>query len=140
VTVREARPEEHEALLALRRAVFAEEQGFRAAAKPDTDDPLATHLVAVEDGVVVGTCRLVPSRDGRLRLGYLAVARAARGRGIGTAILDEAVARALVGGFSTVVLHAEPAAVGLYARAGFRTIGPRDVLGTTLVTMELRVS
>lgn len=137
--VREARPDEHAALLALRAAVFAEEQGFGPAAAPDADDAIATHLVAIELEEVVGTCRLVPSRAGRLRLGYLAVAPHARGHGVGATIVDEAVAWALAGGFHTVVLHANPDAVGLYLRAGFAEVGVREVEGVALVTMELRV-
>lgn len=140
MTVREARVDELDAVLALRRAVFSGEQGFRAADVPDEDDPRATHLVAVDGGEIVGACRLVPSREGRIRLGYLAVAAWARGRGVGTAILTDALGRALAGGFDTVVLHANPAAASLYERAGFERVGTRDVLGTELWTMERRVA
>jgi predicted GNAT family N-acyltransferase len=161
VNVREARVDELDAVLALRRAVFSGEQGFRAADAPDEDDVRATHLVAVDThrgvagdrdptayplwgtggGEIVGVCRLVPSdRTGRLRLGSLAVAAWTRGRGVGTAILTDALGRALAGGFDTVVLHANPAAAGLYERAGFVRVGVRDVLGTELWTMERRVA
>ena len=46
-------------------------------------------MVAIEDGRVVGTCRLV-FRGDVARLGRMAVERDLRGRGLGAAILREA--------------------------------------------------
>ncbi|MDQ3647327.1 MAG: GNAT family N-acetyltransferase, partial [Actinomycetota bacterium] len=77
------------AALSLRERVFAGEQGVDPSADRDGRDHEALHLVALEGGDVVGTCRLV--LDGaRARLGRLAVTRSRRRAGIGAALLAEA--------------------------------------------------
>lgn len=139
MTVREAHRDELDAVHALREAVFVRELGIGAAAGIDADDAIATHLVATEAEEIVGVCRLVPGREGRLRLGYLAVTPFARGRGVAGALLTDAAARALAGGFSTIVLHAQPDVAGLYERAGYEVRGTVVVLGLTHQVLELRV-
>ncbi len=139
MTVREAHRDELDAVQALRHAVFVQELGVTAAAGPDADDAISTHLVATEAEEIVGACRLVPGREGRLRLGYLCVAPHARGRGVAAALLTDAAARALAGGFTTVVLHAQPDVVPLYERAGYTVTGTRVVLGMEHQVLELRV-
>lgn len=121
--VRPARdPTEVWAALALRRAVFCDEQGVSIEEELDGRDDGALHLVAVEGGEVVGTCRLL--RDGRdVTLGRMAVARAARGRGLGRALLDEAERRAGELGGDGIVLAAQVGARGLYERAGYEARG-----------------
>ena len=60
------------AALALRSRVFCDEQGVSFEADQDGRDPEATHIVAVDDGAVIGTCRLL-FRGQVARLGRLAV-------------------------------------------------------------------
>jgi predicted GNAT family N-acyltransferase len=78
--------------------------------------------VAVEDGAVVGTCRLL-HHDGITKLGRMAVARPARGRGIAAALLAEAEHAARAAGSATMVLDAQTGALGLYERTGYRAEG-----------------
>jgi predicted GNAT family N-acyltransferase len=139
VIVREARPDELGAALALRRAVFVDEQGIPAAGAVDEDDAMSTHLVATLAEEIVGVCRLVPGRDGRLRLGYLAVVPWARGQGVATALLTDAAGRALAGGFSTLFLHSRAETIALYERNGYELGSMRVVLGLEHWTMERRV-
>ena len=69
--VREARTElELAAALELRESVFCEEQGVSFEADQDGRDSEATHIVAVDHGVVIGTCRLL-FRGHVARLGRL---------------------------------------------------------------------
>ena len=85
--VREAATDDEvSAALALRSQVFCEEQGVSFEADQDGRDPEATHIVAVDDGAVIGTCRLL-FRGHVARLGRLAVARERRGDGVAAAIL-----------------------------------------------------
>src|SRR3954447_14984495 len=81
-----SREGEREAALGLRYRVFCEEQGVALDLEADGRDGEALHLVAVADGAVVGTCRLVLDA-GTAKLGRMAVEPAARGRGIGAALL-----------------------------------------------------
>jgi predicted GNAT family N-acyltransferase len=135
--VRDARGDaEREAALALRHAVFVDEQGVPVELEIDEHDADALHLVALENGTIVGTCRVV--YDGELaKFGRLVVARAARGAGVGSGLLGEAERRARACGARTMVLAAQTAAMGLYERAGYTARG--DVFldaGIEHVTME----
>ena len=121
--VRPARDEaEVAAALALREHVFCAEQGVSRAAERDGLDPGALHVVAIEDGRVLGTFRLL--FDGDLaRLGRMAVERSARGRGVGADMLAEADRQATARGARRIVLHAQERARSVYARAGYQPKG-----------------
>ena len=122
VTVRRAQgPREIADAIALRSAVFVEEQGVPAHEDVDGRDDEALHLVAVDDaGTVVGTCRLLV--DGpTLKLGRMAVAVTARRQGIGLRLLDLADAEATSAGVERIVLGAQVSAVPLYEQAGYTT-------------------
>lgn len=122
VTVRRAQdPEEIADAIALRSAVFVDEQGVPPEEDVDGRDGEALHLVAVDaDGTVVGTCRLLV--DGpTLKLGRMAVAPQARRQGIGLRLLDLADAQATSAGVERIVLGAQVSAVPLYERAGYTT-------------------
>jgi predicted GNAT family N-acyltransferase len=137
VEVRTARTEsELAAALALRERIFCGEQGVSFEADQDGRDPEATHIVAVDDGVVIGTCRLL-FRGGVARLGRLAVERDRRGDGVGAEILREADRVAAEAGAESIALHAQTYAQALYERAGFEPYGPTFVEeGIEHVAME----
>ena len=116
-------PDEVAAAIALRAAVFVDEQGVPLEEDLDGRDGEALHLVAVAaDGTVVGTCRLLT--DGAtLKLGRMAVAPAARRRGLGLRLLELADAEAGASGAERTVLAAQLTALGLYERAGYTARG-----------------
>jgi predicted GNAT family N-acyltransferase len=125
------------AALDLRERVFCGEQGVAAAAERDGRDGEALHVVALDErGEVVGTCRVLI--DGEVgRLGRMAVERAARGRGVGAAVLREAEARARDAGARRMRLHAQLPAEPLYAREGYVPYGERFIEeGIDHVAME----
>jgi predicted GNAT family N-acyltransferase len=133
-------PSEVDAALRLRERVFAIEQGVRPEADRDGRDPEATHLVAVEDGQVVGTCRLVFQGD-VARLGRMAVEQELRGRGLGAELLREAELEALAAGARRISLHAQLRARSLYERDGYNQLGEEFVEeGIDHVTMEKRIA
>jgi predicted GNAT family N-acyltransferase len=119
--------------------VFIEEQGVSVAADRDGRDPEAIHLVAVESGAVIGTCRLL--MRGRIaRLGRLAVEPDRRGEGVAAALLFEADRVAREHGAASVALHAQTYAKQLYVQAGYETSGPEFVEeGIEHVAMEKRL-
>ena len=135
VQVRLARPDDLAAVYALRHEVFVVGQDVPEELERDALDDGADHAVALSDGVVVGTGRLVDGRidvDGRLEpgtpgtvatIGRMAVAEAARGTGTGRALLDLLVDRAAERGLPQVELHAQLHARGFYERAGFTPFG-----------------
>jgi predicted GNAT family N-acyltransferase len=103
--------------------VFSGEQGVSVAADRDGRDPESTHLVAVENGRVIGTCRLL-FRAKVARLGRLAVEPERRGEGIAAAILALADSVAREGGADSISLHAQTYARRLYLDAGYEERGP----------------
>lgn len=124
------------AVLRLREEVFCGEQGVAVEAERDGRDPEALHVVAVEAGRVVGTCRLLVDADS-MRLGRMAVERAARGRGLGAEILAFAERCARERGARRMSLHAQLAVESLYAAAGYRPFGdPFVEEGIDHVAME----
>jgi ElaA protein len=117
-----ASQEEMRDALALRYEVFCVEQGVPQHEELDGRDDDGLHLVAVADGEVLATCRLLfvgPTAQ----FSRLAVKRSARRRGIATALLELAEAEARAADVSRLVLHAQTYAQSLYERAGYRPRG-----------------
>jgi predicted GNAT family N-acyltransferase len=126
--------------LVLRDDVFCGEQGVSAASERDGRDGEALHLVAVEDGRVVGTCRLLFQADSAF-LGRLAVERGARRRGLAAARLGEAAERAREAGASRIGLHAQLDVRELYTGDGYVERGePFVEEGIDHVTMEKQIA
>jgi predicted GNAT family N-acyltransferase len=121
--VRSARDQtEVDAALALRYEVFCVEQGVSLAEERDGRDDEALHLVVVDDGDLVGTCRLLLVGS-EVKLGRMAVAPAYRGRGLAAELLVEADARARELQAQRIVLAAQLTAQALYERAGYAPYG-----------------
>lgn len=120
---RRARPEEMAQVMALRHAVFCDEQGVPPELEHDAEDATALHLVAVEGDRVIGTCRVL-GEGPSVRLGRMAVAREHRGRGLGAALLAAAHAAAAEQGAREVAIHAQMSALGFWERAGYVAEGP----------------
>jgi predicted GNAT family N-acyltransferase len=106
--------------------VFSGEQGVSIAADRDGRDSESTHLVAIDDDRVIGTCRLL-FRGNVARLGRLAVDPDRRGEGIAAMLLDLADRIALEQGANSISLHAQTYARRLYLDAGYEERGPEFV-------------
>ncbi|HYV17081.1 MAG TPA: GNAT family N-acetyltransferase [Conexibacter sp.] len=132
--------EELAAALALRHRVFCEEQGVPKREELDGRDEDALHLVAVRDGLVVGTCRLL-FVDRTVQFSRLAVEADARRQGIAGELLRAADAESRARGARRIVLHAQTYAIELYARDGYEARGRRFVeAGIEHVAMEKRLA
>jgi phosphinothricin acetyltransferase len=93
----------------------------------------APRLVARNGGEVVGWAALAPVSRRDCYQGVaensVYVARAARGRGAGAALLEELVRRAEAEGIWTIqagILAGNEASVALHERCGFRVVGTRE--------------
>jgi predicted GNAT family N-acyltransferase len=131
--------------LAVRRAVFVEEQGVPPDLEVDEyDDPdAATHFLATDGDTPVGAARLRPygtadqehgdgdgdeTRNGdedarRAKVERVAVLPERRGEGFGAQLMDAVETTASEDGFDTLVLHAQTHVEGFYQRRGYRTVG-----------------
>ncbi|MFL5830625.1 MAG: GNAT family N-acetyltransferase [Solirubrobacteraceae bacterium] len=121
--VRRVRGEdEMAAALELRHEVFCVEQGVPEHEEVDGRDPEGIHLVAVADGELIGTCRLLMVGT-TAQFSRLAVRVSARRQGIATALLRAADRETIAHGGGRLVLHAQTYAQALYERAGYRPRG-----------------
>ena len=113
-----------QACLAIRRVVFIHEQGVSVEEEVDGLDPDATHLLAYRDGQAVGTARIL-FKGSDAKIGRVAVLKAARGSGLGAALIKAAIDVAKdTPDVSRVVLGAQTHALGFYEALGFSAFGP----------------
>jgi predicted GNAT family N-acyltransferase len=117
--VRPATAQDMPAVFALRHEVFVLGQGVPEDLERDELDALSDHVVALVDGQVVGTGRLLPTAT----VGRMAVADSARRQGVGAAVLACLESRARSRGFGVVELHAQLHAAGFYEKAGYTPYG-----------------
>ncbi|GHF32543.1 acetyltransferase [Streptomyces fumanus] len=118
----------------MRKDVFVAEQGVPEDIEYDAHDAGAVHVLAVgADGVPLGTGRLLygAAAAGRTggdpsvgSLGRLAVTRAARGLGVGAALVRAIEEAARARGLAAVDLHAQTHALGFYEKLGYTAYGP----------------
>jgi len=107
-------------LRAVRKTVFVDEQNVPAELEWDGRDGQCIHVLAeTPAGDAIGTGRLLPGGH----IGRMAVLRHWRGKGVGSALLEELVAVAREQGFDRVELSAQTHALDFYARFGFEAVG-----------------
>ncbi|MER6996296.1 GNAT family N-acetyltransferase [Streptomyces sp. NPDC000410] len=119
---------DREACFAVRKEVFVVEQRVPEEIEYDAHDADAVHLLALGPDGPLGTGRLLighlPSDPATGSLGRLAVTRAARGLGVGAALVRAIEEAARVRGLAAVDLHAQTHALGFYERLGYEAYGP----------------
>ncbi|OAH15574.1 GNAT family N-acetyltransferase [Streptomyces jeddahensis] len=124
---------DREACFAVRKEVFVVEQGVPQDIEYDAYDADAVHVLAVrDDGFPLGTGRLLYGEAAAAKnggdpavgsLGRLAVAKAARGLGVGAALVRAIEDAARERGLTAVDLHAQTHALGFYERLGYVAYG-----------------
>lgn len=127
-------PADLEAGFAVRKEVFVGEQGVPEDLEYDAYDAVAVHVLAIrEDGLPLGTGRLLYGEAAAAKtggdpsvgsLGRLAVTKAARGLGVGVALVRAIEDAARARGLAAVDLHAQTHALGFYERLGYVAYGP----------------
>ncbi|MFB7331760.1 GNAT family N-acetyltransferase [Streptomyces adustus] len=125
---------DREACFTVRKEVFVREQGVPEDIEYDAYDAVAVHVLAIRaDGVTLGTGRLLYGEEAAAKtggdlsvgsLGRLAVAQAARGLGVGAALVRGIEEAARARGLAAVDLHAQTHALGFYERLGYAAYGP----------------
>ena len=119
-TIRAVTWAEHEHdIRSVRQAVFVVEQAVPEDLDFDGVDPVCRHALASCGNEVVATGRMQP--DGHI--GRIAVLKAWRGRGIGSALVRCFMDMAKRKGLDHVYLNAQISAVGFYEKLGFCRTG-----------------
>jgi predicted GNAT family N-acyltransferase len=108
--------------LALRRAVFVDEQGVDPALDADGLDEGCVQFLAWAGGVPIGTARL-REVDGNAKAERVAVLEDFRGHGVGLALMNVVEAGARARKLRTVLVHAQRAAVSFYEHLGYVASG-----------------
>ena len=128
---------EMEAAMGVRFRVFVAEQAVPAEEELDDADATASHAVAICQGQVVGTGRLVQQDDGDAQIGRMAVDQTWRRRGIGDQILRFLEEEARAQGMRRCVLHAQEYVKGFYAAHGYQEQG-ETFLEVNIPHIEMR--
>jgi predicted GNAT family N-acyltransferase len=120
----------------IRTTVFVEEQKVPVEMEVDEWDPQCVHAVAFDArGEALGTGRLLP--DGHI--GRMAVLRAARGSGVGSALLTALMNVARARGQREAMLSAQTHAVPFYARHGY-VVASGEYLDAGIAHVDMRRS
>ena len=126
---------ELEGAINVRMRVFVVEQQIPAEVELDEADATATHAVALYQGEVIGTGRLVieegaagsgepVGRVGRIgRIGRMAVDQTWRRQGVGGQILQFLEGEARARGLTRCILHAQEYVKAFYAGLGYQEQG-----------------
>ncbi|MFM9834943.1 MAG: GNAT family N-acetyltransferase [Methylophilaceae bacterium] len=103
-------------LKALREAVFIKEQHVPLHIEWDEHDQDAIHLLAFDhSGQAIACARILKIG----RVGRMAVLREWRGKGLGLALLDEAIKICKSLGIQNVSISSQTHAIAFYQKAGF---------------------
>jgi predicted GNAT family N-acyltransferase len=123
VDVREAATESKRAdALAVRRAVFVDEQGVPEEVEVDGRDDEAILFVAYDaDSRPVGAARVRKLDDETGKVERVAVVRDRRGEGLGRALMSKLEATASDRGLERLVMHAQTSVEEFYHRLGYET-------------------
>ena len=111
------------AAFALRREVFVIEQKVPEAEENDAEDLTATHMVAIMQGEVVGTLRLI-NKPEHVKIGRVAVRQSYRGQGIAKQLMRYAMEHAKAEGRDKFFLTAQSDKLAMYEKMGFAAFGP----------------
>jgi predicted GNAT family N-acyltransferase len=109
--------------VSVRMRVFVLEQQIPAEEELDDADATATHAIAIHQGQVVGTGRLIYLEDSAAQIGRMAVDHPFRRQGIGGRILDFLEEEARSQGIHYCILHAQEYVKSFYAAHGYQEHG-----------------
>ena len=103
----------------VRMRVFVVEQQIPVEEEIDDADATATHAIALYQGQIVGTGRLLYLGDSMVQIGRMAVDRQFRRQGIGGRILAFLEDEARTQGIGSCLLHAQEYVKDFYAGSGY---------------------
>ena len=110
--------DEHESLKMIRQKVFIEEQKVTSQLEWDGMDEEAIHFLAFKNEKAIGCARAFVIEN-YMQLGRMAVIKAYRGEGVGTALIEKAITTAKLNQLSAIYISAQCQAINFYKKFGF---------------------
>ncbi len=131
--------DEHGQAFQIRKTVFVEEQKLFQTTDIDENDAKGIHLVAKQEGSVIGTVRVYPAGTGNGDWigGRLAVKKGFRASGAGEILVREAVSTVKKLGCNRFTAHIQEKNIAFFQQLGWKTTGPvKDHFGRPHQLME----
>lgn len=113
---------DYQAVLAVRKAVFVNEQHVPQALEYDGFDADAVHVIVSLEGKTIG-CARIHAVEGRLKLERVAILKAYRGHGYGKQLMYYLLAYCQAQKAPEVMLHAQYYLKQFYKELGFEPRG-----------------
>ncbi|MBI5355624.1 MAG: GNAT family N-acetyltransferase [Candidatus Aenigmarchaeota archaeon] len=109
----------------LRWRVLRMPLGMPRGSERDELENSSAHVMAVDNGLVVGVGRVHLNSKNEAQIRYMAVDSEKRGKGTGKRILNELERVAARLGAENIILNARVDAIDFYKRYGYQTVGER---------------
>ncbi|MSP87052.1 MAG: GNAT family N-acetyltransferase [Methylotenera sp.] len=120
----------------VRIEVFLEEQQVPLELEWDGLDEAAQHLLVMDDeNKPIACVRLLTNGS----IGRMAVVKAWRGKGVGSALLNRAITQLSVQGVDTITLSAQSHAITFYEKAGF-VVTSQPYLEANMLHVDMQLS
>lgn len=110
-------------LARVRTLVFVKEQQVDPEIELDCEDDTAIHYIAIMDGQVVGTCRIL-LHEKEAKLGRMAILAPYRRMKIASALIHAVEQERSALAFTNLKLGAQMQAIPFYESCGFQVYGP----------------
>jgi predicted GNAT family N-acyltransferase len=114
---------EFNSIAKIRSLVFQQEQNVAPELEFDGKDEQAEHLLAYLDDEAIGTLRIRTIDNKTVKIERLAVLPKARGKGIGSKLMEYAIKLISSQGDRQIIIHAQAYIKELYLKLGFEQIG-----------------
>ena len=117
---------EREKAFSIRKSIFVDEQKIFKTTDTDENDQNSIHLVAKQEGHIIGTVRVYPAGTGNGDWigGRLAVKKGYRLSGTGELLVREAVALVKKNGCNHFTAHIQDENIAFFQQLGWTGIGP----------------
>ena len=110
----------------------------RGSEKDDREDDSEHLMIVGADSRPLAVGRLHFNTPAEAQVRFMAVDPQARGRGLGSLILQECERRARVEGANSIVLNARDDVQGFYVRHGFVVVGPGETIFSAVKHVRMR--
>lgn len=123
----------------IRKTVFLEEQKIFEESDVDDYDRMAIHIVAIQEGEIVGTVRVYHEGNGTWYGGRLAVLQAYRGKETGSHLIQKAVELVKEQKGKRFCAYIQDKNVPYFERCGWRSVSEVQKYGIPHQLMEMPV-